>query len=65
MSDDTEIKREPVVVWKYIHPEAFLAGVPARDLTDQDLEVMDSEQIAAVQKSGLYEEVKPQKAAGK
>jgi hypothetical protein len=34
---------------------AFLEGVPARDLTDEDVELLTEEQVAAVEASDLYE----------
>ena len=44
---------EPKV--KYIKPDAFLVGVPARDLTPEDWDVMSDEQRAACIDSGAYE----------
>ena len=40
----------------------FIAGIPARNLTDEEVEKYDEKELI---KSGLYEKPKPKKEAGK
>ena len=49
---------------KYVGKGAFLIGVPARDLTDEEIEKLGLDKKALI-KSGLYEEDKPQSKAEK
>lgn len=51
----------PVVKFRYVDTSgAFLPGIPARDLTDEDLEALTEEQRAAIAECAIY-----QAAAGK
>jgi len=43
---------------KYVGRGAFLIGVPARDLTDEEIEQLGLDKKALI-KSGLYKEDKP------
>jgi hypothetical protein len=49
------------VIWIYLGP-GFIPGVPARDLTREDWELLEDSLKEAVRVSGLYREVqvKPQ-----
>jgi hypothetical protein len=44
------------VRYRYIGDGAYLPGIPARDLTDEDLAELTEEQRAAVAASAIYED---------
>lgn len=43
----------------------WLPGIPARDLTDAELEALGEEVVASLASSALYERIEEQKAAEK
>lgn len=45
------------IKFKYIGREAFLNGIPARDLTEEDWAGLDRDQQMMVKASSLYKEV--------
>lgn len=57
MSDDETTKTEaPAVVYRYVGNGDHFSGIPARDLTKDDVDGLDSETKKALTKSGVYEE---------
>jgi len=52
----TEDKSEKAqtVIYKYDGSGTYLHGVPARDLTKDDVDALSDEQKAELSKSGLY-----------
>jgi hypothetical protein len=42
------------MTWKFVKPDCFLIGVPARDLSDEEYETLGEEQKKAVRESGVY-----------
>ena len=48
----------PAVRYRFVGPpDTYIEGVPARDLTEEDVAAMTEEQRAAVAASDLYREV--------
>lgn len=45
--------------YRYTGDGAFLPGIPARDLTDEDVQALTPEQRAEVEASAIYEAVAP------
>jgi hypothetical protein len=46
-------------------PQRYFTGIPARDLTDRDIDRLDDDQYATVVASDLYEKTEPPKADSK
>lgn len=49
-------------MWKY-NGKGFVIGIPARNLTDEEVEKMSKQDRAAVEKCGYYEHEKTKKPA--
>ena len=47
-------------MWKYTGKGAFILGIPARDLTDEEAQKIG---ISRLKKSGLYKKIAEPKAA--
>ena len=50
------------MAWKYVGDEAFIPGVPARDLSDKEVKELGIQE--AVEASDLYKKESAKKAAG-
>lgn len=46
------------IVWKYAGKDEFIDGVPARDLTQADVDWLHADLRSAVEQSGFYRRVK-------
>jgi hypothetical protein len=56
MTDETKTEA-PAVVYRYVGNGDHFAGIPARDLTKDDLSGLSDEDKKNVTKSGVYEKV--------
>jgi hypothetical protein len=54
MSEEKTETKAPATVFKYVGNGDYFVGVPLRDLTKDDLEVLTDEQKEAVTKGSLY-----------
>lgn len=48
---------EETIVWKYVGKGEFIDGVPARDLTQADVDWLVADLRPAVEQSGFYRRV--------
>ena len=58
-------ENEPVLDGQRIPPQAFLAGVPLRDLTQADVAALSDDLRASVETSGLFTKAKKKRTAVK
>lgn len=52
--DEKTETKAAATVFKYVGDGTYLQGVPARDLTKEDVDQLSDEQKSDVTKSGLY-----------
>lgn len=55
---ETSDELAPPLGWRYIKPNEALPGVPARDLTADEVAALDPELWAEALAHGLYEEIR-------
>jgi hypothetical protein len=49
-------------MWKYLHNSGgFIVGIPARDLTDEEVNAMSAVDQQTVKTCGLYKQDEPRK----
>jgi hypothetical protein len=53
-SENKSETKAAATVFKYVGDGTYLQGVPARDLTKEDVEQLSDDQKADMTKSGLY-----------
>jgi hypothetical protein len=53
-----EREDEPAPAYRYRGDGTFLVGIPARDLTSDDVSALDAAAIEAIESSGLYEKAR-------
>lgn len=46
-----------IVIYRYVGDGSWLPGVPARDLTSEEIAALEAEIIEAIEACGLYEKV--------